>query len=110
MKSIDLSSNAKRSPEKWRSATTSASKGWYDTGTFGQPPISTASQLAASATKAPTATYAEGMLVSHNSYGIGKVTSISGNGALRKIKIRFAKEGERTFLADKVTLSIVQKG
>ena len=95
----DLSTSSRnRSPDKWRDAAKSASKGWYDAGTFDQP------------TKNPceTSPFTEGMLVHHDSYGVGRVTSISGNGALRKIKIRFTTTGERTFLADKAKLSIVQ--
>ena len=54
--------------------------------------------------------YAEGMLVRHGTYGQGRVTEVSGQGALRKVKIRFASAGERTFIADKVTLEILRKG
>ena len=34
---------------------------------------------------------------------------MSGYGALRKIKIRFAVGGEKTFIADKVRLKVVTK-
>ena len=34
----------------------------------------------------------------------------NGYGALRKVKVRFAGHGEKTFIADKVTLEIVRKG
>jgi DNA helicase II / ATP-dependent DNA helicase PcrA len=37
------------------------------------------------------------------------VTDVSGYGALRKLKIRFAVGGERTFIADKVKLKAVTK-
>ena len=46
----------------------------------------------------------------HGTYGQGRITEVSGHGALRKVKIRFASAGERTFIADKVTLEILRKG
>ena len=42
-------------------------------------------------------------------YGVGTVTDVSGYGALRKIRIRFATAGEKTFIADKVKLKVVKK-
>ena len=53
--------------------------------------------------------YAVGQIVQHDSYGIGKVTDVGGFGSLRKIKIRFAAHGEKTFIADKVKLKLVPK-
>jgi DNA helicase-2/ATP-dependent DNA helicase PcrA len=50
------------------------------------------------------------MLVRHGAYGQGRVVEVSGHGALRKVKIRFGAAGERTFIADKVTLEILRKG
>ena len=52
--------------------------------------------------------YVVGMVVRHASYGEGQVIEVSGYGALRKIKVRFARAGERTFLADKARLAIVR--
>ncbi len=43
------------------------------------------------------------------SYGVGKITDISGQGALRKLKVRFSN-GERTFIAEKAKLSLVHDG
>ena len=59
--------------------------------------------------EAPGKVYAEGTVVHHESYGVGRITRVSGHGVARKIKIRFASGGERTFLADKARLVIVQK-
>ena len=53
--------------------------------------------------------FVEGMIVRHDNYGQGRVTEVSGFGALRKIKVRFSSAGERTFLADKAKLMVVQK-
>jgi DNA helicase-2/ATP-dependent DNA helicase PcrA len=110
---VDLSASVNRSPDRWRSATATASKGWYDTGAFNPPPkpepksdaaIAKALNLSMPAEDA----YAEGMMVQHDSYGVGKVTAITGHGVLRKIKVRFATSGERSFLAGKAKLAIVK--
>jgi DNA helicase II / ATP-dependent DNA helicase PcrA len=50
------------------------------------------------------------MLVRHGTYGQGRIIEVGGQGVLRKVKIRFASAGERTFIADKVTLEILRKG
>jgi DNA helicase-2/ATP-dependent DNA helicase PcrA len=50
------------------------------------------------------------MLVRHPNYGTGRIIEVSGYGALRKVKIRFSSAGERSFIADKVTLEVVRKG
>jgi DNA helicase-2/ATP-dependent DNA helicase PcrA len=47
------------------------------------------------------------MMVRHDNYGVGKVTEVSGYGALRKVKVRFAAHGERAFIADKAKLAVV---
>ncbi len=49
------------------------------------------------------------MLVDHDNYGRGRITEVSGHGALRKIKIRFSG-GERAFIADKAKLTVVKQG
>jgi DNA helicase-2/ATP-dependent DNA helicase PcrA len=53
--------------------------------------------------------YAEGTLVRHAQYGIGRILEVSGYGSMRKVKIRFKAAGDRSFIADKVTLEIVRK-
>jgi DNA helicase-2/ATP-dependent DNA helicase PcrA len=104
---VDLSVSAggsMRAMETWRGATAVASSGWYDTGFTRTPPESSPAPAAV----AP-ATYTVGVLVVHDVYGVGTITNISGHGALRKLKVRFSS-GERTFIAEKAKLSIVQKG
>jgi DNA helicase-2/ATP-dependent DNA helicase PcrA len=54
--------------------------------------------------------FVEGMRVRHATYGAGRIVEVSGHGALRRVKIRFATAGERSFIADKVTLEIVSGG
>jgi DNA helicase-2/ATP-dependent DNA helicase PcrA len=105
----DLSSSGSggaRAMDVWRSHAAPASRGWYDAGTFADKP-----KAAATTAEAPPVTgLAEGMLVQHNVYGVGKITGVSGHGAMKKVKIRFAKGGERTFIAEKAKLSVVQRG
>jgi DNA helicase-2/ATP-dependent DNA helicase PcrA len=57
----------------------------------------------------PDAGYAAGQVVQHAEYGIGQVTDVSGYGTLRKLKVRFAAAGEKTFIADKVKLKVVKR-
>jgi DNA helicase-2/ATP-dependent DNA helicase PcrA len=111
---VDLSSSGGGTPkamESWRGTTTTASKGWYDTGFTDKPKPKPAPAIlpATSTTPGPAGSYAVGTLVHHETYGVGKVTDLSGQGFLRKIKVRFSS-GERTFIADKAKLSVVQKG
>ena len=40
-------------------------------------------------------------------FGNAQVTEISGGGATRRLRIRFARHGEKTFVADKVKLTVV---
>lgn len=55
------------------------------------------------------ADYAPGQVVQHDEYGIGQITDVSGFGALRKMRVRFASAGEKTFIADKVKLKVVKR-
>ncbi|MSR31804.1 MAG: ATP-dependent DNA helicase [Gemmataceae bacterium] len=65
---------------------------------FGQVPPAVASAPVSSGQ------FAEGVVVRHANYGLGKIVEVSGNGALRRIKVRFQTAGERAFIADKVIL------
>ena len=57
----------------------------------------------------PTEGYAAGQLVQHEEYGIGQITDVSGYGAMKRVKIRFATAGEKVFVADKVKLKVVTR-
>lgn len=95
-----------RGADQWRSGGGHADAGWHDAGVtprrkienfpYGGPPSKAAG------------TYAEGMMVRHDTYGTGRVTEVSGYGALRKIKVRFAT-GERAFIADMAKLEVLAK-
>lgn len=104
---IDLSASSggtARAMEAWRGNTTPASQGWYDTGFSVQ---SSANQPTPKGVAPTPQGYEVGMKVMHEVYGAGRVTLVSGHGALRKVKVRFSS-GERTFIADKAKLVIVQ--
>jgi DNA helicase II / ATP-dependent DNA helicase PcrA len=103
---VDLSASGAGTPramEAWRGTTTAASKGWYDTGLS----LEADKKKGADAPVSAAPGYAVDMRVHHEAYGVGYVTQVTGQGALRKVKVRFGS-GERTFIADKAKLSIVQ--
>ena len=106
---VDLSVSAAgtaRAIQEWRGGGKAAEPGWADAGVTLKPtplPVPDSHQSG-------TGTgLVEGVLVKHAEYGIGRVTELSGYGALRKVKVRFASAGERTFLAEKAKLEIVAK-
>ncbi len=106
----DLSSSGSAGPralDVWRSGMSSASRGWYETGAFASKPVL---DVELATTTAPTRTYAPGMLVQHDVYGVGRISAVSGHGVMSKVKISFTKGGERTFFAAKAKLSVVEKG
>jgi DNA helicase-2/ATP-dependent DNA helicase PcrA len=89
----------------WRGGgSAAAEQGWYDAGLY-RPKGEAKKTASATATVSPG--YTEGMLVRHDTYGVGRITEVSGYGALRKIKIRFKTHGEKTFVADKAKLTLV---
>jgi DNA helicase-2/ATP-dependent DNA helicase PcrA len=104
---IDCSGGQNDSPafDEWRGGGAAAEQGWHDAGIRRKPvPIPPHDPEDSDGRG-----FAAGMLVRHASYGMGRIVELSGHGALRRIKIRFATAGERTFIADKVTLEIVRK-
>ena len=102
---VDMSRHAGRSPahDAWRGGSSNADSAWDDTG------IPAHGSIVCTTSPASVGEYFVGQIVQHDSYGIGKVSDLSGFGALRKIKIRFALHGEKTFVADKVKLKTVPK-
>lgn len=107
IETIDLSSSGSRKPrasDLWRGGHQAADPGWKE---VGLPAKKTSDERPAPSFSGGS-DYEEGMLVRHEQYGMGKVTHVSGYGAMRKIKIRFAAAGERTFVAGKAKLQIVR--
>jgi DNA helicase-2/ATP-dependent DNA helicase PcrA len=110
IEAVDLSASAggsARAMSEWRGGGAAADQGWADAGIVlrsrAEPRRSSGSSGRAGID------YAEGMVVRHEKYGQGRITDVSGYGAMRKVKVRFPKAGERTFLVDKAKLTIVGK-
>jgi DNA helicase-2/ATP-dependent DNA helicase PcrA len=108
VQTIDLSASAAGTMaaiEHWRGGGAASVQGWNEAGVRPRQ---------APTTPRPTSTndpngYAEGMLVRHAQYGAGRIIEVSGYGTMRKVKIRFKTAGDRSFIADKVTLEIVRR-
>ena len=106
IQTTDLSSGMGGAHEAWRGGGAAAEQGWRDAGVRPRPqPIPTKHPEGAGANK-----FVEGMLVRHATYGQGRIVEVSGNGVLRKVKIRFTTAGERSFIAEKVQLEVLRKG
>ncbi|HJZ92604.1 MAG TPA: UvrD-helicase domain-containing protein [Gemmataceae bacterium] len=105
---VDLGAHGGRSPamDLWRGGgARPAAAAWADLGHKPLPPPIPFNVN----TNTAGVDYEPGQIVQHEQYGIGTVSDVSGYGALRKIKIRFAVGGEKTFIADKVKLKVVTK-
>jgi DNA helicase-2/ATP-dependent DNA helicase PcrA len=99
VESHDLCHHSGGAPaDQWRGGHTAAEDGWHDAGYQPRP---------ATPPKPDENGYAAGVIVEHGMYGRGQITSVSGEGFMRRIKIRFAKHGEKTFVADKVKLTVI---
>jgi DNA helicase-2/ATP-dependent DNA helicase PcrA len=108
VQTIDLSASAAGTMaaiEHWRGGSGAAAQGWNDAGVRPRPAPTTPRPASSNDPNG----YAEGMLVRHAQYGAGRIIEVSGYGAMRKVKIRFKTAGDRSFIADKVTLEIVRK-
>jgi DNA helicase-2/ATP-dependent DNA helicase PcrA len=86
----------------WRGGPAAADQGWLDAGI----PLR---QRRDAPPDAGEQQFAEGMLVHHDAYGTGRVTHVSGRGAMRTVRIRFGSGGERSFRVDKAKLTVVRK-
>jgi DNA helicase-2/ATP-dependent DNA helicase PcrA len=105
VENVDLSASAagtSRAIEAWRSGGPAAQPGWAEAG------ITTRSRPETRRDADGDPGYSEGMQVRHDTYGAGRITHVSGYGAMRRVKIRFHLHGEKTFIADKVKLAIVR--
>jgi DNA helicase-2/ATP-dependent DNA helicase PcrA len=101
---LDLSASAAgstRAMSAWRGGGPAADSGWVDAGIV-------ARQAGGAPAASSRSDFAKGTLVRHDKYGQGRITEVSGHGAMRKVKIRFSSAGERTFLVDKAKLTIVR--
>lgn len=110
VQTIDMRAHGGRVPshDMWRGGTKAANSAWEETGHRANHPPVVNQQFGVQTTES-SGDYEKGQLVQHEQYGIGTISDVSGYGALRKIRIRFATAGEKTFIADKVKLKVVKK-
>jgi DNA helicase II / ATP-dependent DNA helicase PcrA len=109
VQTVDLSASASGgSPaiQHWRGGGAAAKQGWDEAGVRPRP----AAVAPTPQSGADPRGYAEGTLVRHAQYGMGRILEVSGYGSMRKVKIRFRTAGDKSFIADMVTLEIVRKG
>ena len=103
---LDLSAGSgMAAAEAWRGGGKAAEEGWTAAGVRPRP-----QPIPPTPPKPGVRDYAVGMTVRHPSHGVGQVIEVSGNGLLRKVKVRFRTAGERSFIADKAQLEIVRTG
>ncbi len=111
LESIDLALSAAGSAkamDEWRNGSRASESGWEEAGI--RPRSASKPRQDPLPPASPTEkAYSEGMMVRHDNYGTGRVTEVTGYGAARKVKVRFSRAGERTFLAEKAKLDIVRK-
>ncbi|AWM39431.1 ATP-dependent DNA helicase PcrA [Gemmata obscuriglobus] len=101
---------ARTAADEWRVKSSAAAKDWADTGL--RPLIPPASRkpnpgLKPTIPDAPDTGLAVGVLVQHEEFGIGNVAEVSGFGALRKVRVRFAAHGVKLFVGDKIKLKVI---
>ncbi len=106
---IDVSSSAagrQQVMDEWRGGGKAAESGWVDAGVRPKakpepiPP----------ATNAGGDGLAVGTFVHHPQFGPGRITDLSGYGAMRRVKVRFASGGEKTLVVEHAKLTILRKG
>jgi DNA helicase-2/ATP-dependent DNA helicase PcrA len=111
LQTLDLAGQspyAPRGADRWRGGSEAADEGWEDAGVRPKPRAQVKPGI--SEPPLPDETnpgLVEGAIVSHDTYGAGRVTQVSGYGAMRKVKIRFSAHGERTFFVAKAKLTIL---
>jgi DNA helicase-2/ATP-dependent DNA helicase PcrA len=112
VESLDMSHAAsyRSATDTYRGGSHAASASWLETG-LAPPPIKPAKPAVSfgGGTSPNPDEFQAGLVVQHPTYGIGQITDVNGFGAMRKVKIRFAVGGEKTFIASKVQLQIVKR-
>lgn len=103
---------ARTAADEWRVKSSAAAKDWADTGL--RPFVPPAARKPNPALKptipdAPDTGLAVGVLVQHEEFGIGNVTLVTGFGALRQVRVRFAAHGEKLFVGDKVKMKVIAR-
>jgi DNA helicase-2/ATP-dependent DNA helicase PcrA len=104
---IDLSAgSAQRALEEWRGGSSAAEPGWVEAGV--RPRVEPPRQVPPAA-EGPADGLAVGVFVHHPKFGPGRITDLSGHGAMRRVKVRFAT-GEKTLVVQHAHLTILRRG
>src|SRR5262249_57199071 len=98
----DLSPAGQSAADQWRSGGEAARPGWTDAGVKPIPlPVPPRPRAGDNA-------FVEGTLVRHPTYGTGRVTEVSGQGAMRRVKVRFSAAGQKSFPRANSALEVVR--
>ncbi len=101
----DTSGGAHHAIDFWRDGGGPAARqGWTDAGIPPRPAPVPPRRPATTGSK----DFAEGMAVRHPKYGTGTVVEVSGYGALRRVKVRFATAGVLPFVILHAPLEIIE--
>jgi DNA helicase-2/ATP-dependent DNA helicase PcrA len=105
---IDLSASAagrQQVMDEWRGGGKAAEPGWQEAGVR-----KAKAEPIPPAASADGDGFAVGVFVHHPTFGAGRVTDVSGYGAMRRVKVRFASGGEKTLVLSHAKLTILRKG
>lgn len=116
VESHDVSSSAagrQKVLDAWRGGSAAAAEGWRDAGVSPPIPLEKPARPAAPpvppvAAQAGADGLAVGVLVNHPQFGPGQITELTGHGALRRVKVRFAS-GLKTLVVQHARLTVVKR-
>jgi hypothetical protein len=98
----EIDQTGRSAADSFRGGSGAALEGWKDAGLEIPLPVPPKHR-----TDEP---YPVGALVRHASYGVGRVTKLSGYGATRTVTIRFQTQGEKSFRVSHVKLEVLLRG
>jgi DNA helicase-2/ATP-dependent DNA helicase PcrA len=84
--------------QQWRGGSASAESGWTDAGV----------RPKAIALSGEQPRFDEGAVVRHEKYGQGRVMEVNGYGSSQKVRVRFSRHGDKTFIAEMAKLVVVR--
>ncbi len=105
---IDLSASAagrQQVMDEWRGGGKAAEPGWEEAGVRPRAKV----EPIPPAARTDGDGFAVGVLVHHPQFGAGRVTDVSGYGAMRRVKVRFASGGEKTLVLSHAKLTVLRK-
>jgi DNA helicase-2/ATP-dependent DNA helicase PcrA len=103
-------SPARSAADDWRAKVSPAAQDWAESGERPfVPPRQANRDLNLTTLDVPDTGLSVGLLVQHEKFGIGRITHVSGYGALRHVKVRFAAHGEQVFAGTDVRFKVVSR-